>query len=168
VHLNVFQIALQAGFFKRLFWRSGFILSQFFSVSSCDHIKTPWWWEQISVWSTGCCQTTCSYKHLTGLLQLLAKGMFGYVNWYFLLTHYSKICILLAFLCENSNVYAIRHLYSTVCMHGRMDGWMVGYMKGCTICMYTVYAFMEVYVWMEARMCVCINGRMYVFMEECM
>ncbi len=29
-------------------------------------------------------------ENLTGLLQLMAKWMFGNVNWYFLLTHYSK------------------------------------------------------------------------------
>ncbi len=40
-----------------------------------------------SVWSTGCCQTPCANKNLTRLLQLMAKRMFGNVNWYFLLTH---------------------------------------------------------------------------------
>jgi len=31
------------------------------------------------VWSNGCCQTPCAYKNLTGLLQLMAKAMFGKV-----------------------------------------------------------------------------------------
>ncbi len=45
----------------------------------------------ISVWSSGCCQTPCANKNLSGLLQLMAKGIFGNVNLYFLLTHDSKI-----------------------------------------------------------------------------
>jgi len=40
---------------------------------------------------TVCFQTPCAYKNLTVLSQLMAKGMFGNVNLYFLLTHYSKI-----------------------------------------------------------------------------
>ncbi len=36
--------------------------------------------DQISVWSTGCFQTPSANKNLTGLLQLMAKLMFGNVN----------------------------------------------------------------------------------------
>jgi len=35
---------------------------------------------------SGCCQTPCANKNLTGLLQWIAKGIFGNVNGYFLLT----------------------------------------------------------------------------------
>jgi len=28
---------------------------------------------------TSCCQTPCAYKNITGLLQLMAKGMFGLI-----------------------------------------------------------------------------------------
>ncbi len=43
------------------------------SVSSCHSRQTMrWWWDQISVWSTGCCANT----NLTGFLQLMAKLMF--------------------------------------------------------------------------------------------
>ncbi len=35
-------------------------------------------------------KTPCANKNHTGLLQLMAKLMFGTVNWYFILTHYSK------------------------------------------------------------------------------
>ncbi len=43
-------------------------------------LQTDWWWSDLCV----------EHKNLTGLLQLMAKWMFGNVNWYFLLTHYSK------------------------------------------------------------------------------
>ncbi len=33
-----------------------------------------------SLWSTGCCQTSCVKTDLTGLLQLMPKWMFGNVN----------------------------------------------------------------------------------------
>ncbi len=50
------------------------------SVSSCHSRQTGWWSDQISVWSTGCCQTPCANKNLTGLLQLMAKLMFGHLT----------------------------------------------------------------------------------------
>jgi len=34
----------------------------------------------LSVEHSGCCQTLCAYKNLTGLLKLMEKGMFGNVN----------------------------------------------------------------------------------------
>ncbi len=46
------------------------------------------------------------HKNLTGLLQLMAKWMFGNVNWYFLLTHYSrryKYCLV----AENTSLLII-------------------------------------------------------------
>ncbi len=43
--------------------------------------QRDWWWsDQISVWSTGCCQTPCADNNLTALLQLMTKIMFGNVN----------------------------------------------------------------------------------------
>ncbi len=36
--------------------------------------------DQISVWSTGCCQTPCADNNLTAALQLMTKIMFGNVN----------------------------------------------------------------------------------------
>ncbi len=58
------------------------------SVSSCHSRQTGWWWDLISVRSTGCCQTPCANKNLSGLL---TKWMFRNVNRFFPTTHYSKI-----------------------------------------------------------------------------
>ncbi len=48
------------------------------------------------------------------LLQLIAKWMFGNVNWYFLMTHYSKRWLKTIFSCENTSVLII--LATTVCI----------------------------------------------------
>ncbi len=72
-----------------------------------------------NLWSTGCCQI-CAYKNLTGLLQLMAKGMFGNVNWYFLLTQYTAkdrnnfctvlcIYIVLTKILSSTTVFNIDH-----------------------------------------------------------
>jgi len=39
-------------------------LQECFCNSSCNQRQTQWWWDQISVWSTGCCQTLWAYKNL--------------------------------------------------------------------------------------------------------
>ncbi len=48
---------------RRCHSSSGSSLSQF--VSSCHSRQTEWWWDQISVWSTGCCQTQKSHWIVT-------------------------------------------------------------------------------------------------------
>ncbi len=76
-----------------------------------------WWWDQISVCSTGCCQTPSANKHLTGLLLLMEKSMFGIANWYYLLTHYTtkdrNNWLKTIFVGENTN--SLRLLHSSVC-----------------------------------------------------
>jgi len=80
----------QEGFFKRRCCSSSeFSFSQIFSVSSCNpkvdvEIRSP-------CGAPAVFQIPWTWKNLTGLLQLMGKWMFGNVNWYFLLTHYSKI-----------------------------------------------------------------------------
>ncbi len=72
---------------------SGFSLSLFCFFM---WLQTDWWWSDL--------------KHLTGLLQLMAKWMFGNVNWYFLLTLQQKIEItdLKPFLAaENTSILII-------------------------------------------------------------
>ncbi len=73
-------VSLLVGFFEAS-WRcchnsSGFSLSQFVLLL---HV-IPDRHDQISVWSTGCCQTPCADNNLTALLQLMTKIMFGNVN----------------------------------------------------------------------------------------
>ncbi len=84
--------ALQEGFLKSLGDVATVLLDLFCLSFFCFFMsfQTDWWWsDQIS----GCCQTPCANKNLTGVLKWMAKWMFGNVNWYFLLTLQQKIII---------------------------------------------------------------------------
>ncbi len=80
-HPGGVESALQWSFLKRLGDVAAVLLDL---VCLSLSFQTDWrWWDQISVWSTGCWQSPCANKKLTGLLQLMGKWLFGNVNWYF-------------------------------------------------------------------------------------
>ncbi len=139
-------VALQVGLLKHLgdVATVPLVLVSVCCVSSCHSRQTGWWSDQISVWSTGCCQTPCANKNLTGLLQLMAKWVFGNVNWYFLLTHTAKDrnnWLLNHFLAgENSS--ALRPLHSTVHIYNIIytfcndEGWTTGQQLNLSVELY--------------------------------
>ncbi len=102
-------VALQVGFLKHL---GDTVHLDLVCLSFFMSFQTDWMMirsDQISVWSTGCCQT------FTGLLQLMAKWMFGNVNGYFLLTQQKiEITDLKPFFLTGENTSGLKLLHSTV------------------------------------------------------